>query len=50
MAFEMLETIGPDRVRGGLRALCAAYREPAHAPAPLLDRLVTAGPRAFSRP
>ncbi|MER6942714.1 3-hydroxybutyryl-CoA dehydrogenase [Nonomuraea sp. NPDC000554] len=48
--FEMLETIGPARVRDGLRALYAEYREPAYAPAPLLDQLVTAGLRAFPRP
>ncbi|MEU4578099.1 3-hydroxyacyl-CoA dehydrogenase NAD-binding domain-containing protein [Nonomuraea sp. NPDC023979] len=48
--FETLETIGLAVVRDGLRALYAEYREPAYAPAPLLDQLVTAGVRAFPRP
>ncbi|MEU8247549.1 3-hydroxyacyl-CoA dehydrogenase NAD-binding domain-containing protein [Nonomuraea sp. NPDC048916] len=48
--FEMLESLGPARVRDGLRALYAEYREPAFAPAPLLDHLVTAGMTAFPRP
>ncbi|NRQ32920.1 3-hydroxybutyryl-CoA dehydrogenase [Nonomuraea sp. NN258] len=48
--FEMLETLGLARVRDGLRALYAEYREPAFAPAPLLDQLVTAGLGAFPRP
>ncbi|WP_327086999.1 3-hydroxybutyryl-CoA dehydrogenase [Nonomuraea sp. NBC_01738] len=48
--FEMLETIGLERVRDGLRALYAENREPAFAPAPLLDQLVTAGLRTFPRP
>ncbi|WP_336208367.1 3-hydroxyacyl-CoA dehydrogenase family protein [Nonomuraea sp. LPB2021202275-12-8] len=47
--FEMLESIGLAVVRDGLRALYAEYREPAYAPAPLLDQLVTAGVRAFPR-
>jgi len=47
--FEMLESIGLPVVRDGLRALYAEYREPAYAPAPLLDQLVTAGVRAFPR-
>ncbi|WP_204057183.1 3-hydroxyacyl-CoA dehydrogenase family protein [Microbispora corallina] len=41
--FEMLDAIGIERVRDGLRALYAEYREPSFAPAPLLDQLVTAG-------
>ncbi|GII61638.1 hypothetical protein Skr01_17230 [Sphaerisporangium krabiense] len=41
--FETLAAIGPAAVRDGLRALYAEYREPSFAPAPLLDRLVTAG-------
>ncbi|MFI6604554.1 3-hydroxybutyryl-CoA dehydrogenase [Nonomuraea sp. NPDC050536] len=48
--FEMLESLGLARVRDGLRALYAEYREPAFAPAPLLDQLVTAGLSAFPRP
>ncbi|WP_113701069.1 3-hydroxyacyl-CoA dehydrogenase family protein [Nonomuraea lactucae] len=48
--FEMLESIGLRRVRDGLRALYAEYREPSFAPAPLLDHLVTAGLSAFPRP
>lgn len=48
--FETLESIGLETVRDGLRALYAEYREPAFAPAPLLDQLVTAGVRAFPRP
>lgn len=41
--FEMLDDIGLEKVRDGLRALYAEYRDPAFAPAPLLDQLVTAG-------
>ncbi|WP_248960440.1 3-hydroxyacyl-CoA dehydrogenase [Sphaerisporangium perillae] len=41
--FEMLDAIGLEVVRDGLRALYAEYREPFFAPTPLLDRLVTAG-------
>ncbi|MEV6980806.1 3-hydroxybutyryl-CoA dehydrogenase [Sphaerisporangium sp. NPDC051017] len=41
--FETLEAVGLATVREGLRALYAEYREPSFAPAPLLDRLVTAG-------
>ncbi|MDA0645940.1 3-hydroxyacyl-CoA dehydrogenase family protein [Nonomuraea ferruginea] len=48
--FETLESVGLDVVRDGLRALYAEYREPAFAPAPLLDQLVTAGVRTFPRP
>jgi 3-hydroxybutyryl-CoA dehydrogenase len=40
--FETLDAIGLPAVRDGLRALYAEYREPSFAPAPLLDRLVTA--------
>ncbi|MFC0549955.1 3-hydroxyacyl-CoA dehydrogenase NAD-binding domain-containing protein [Planotetraspora thailandica] len=50
--FEMLDVIGLERVRDGLRALYAEYREPSFAPAPLLDQLVTAGVsgiRAYAR-
>ncbi|MEV4370377.1 3-hydroxybutyryl-CoA dehydrogenase [Nonomuraea sp. NPDC049637] len=47
--FEMLGYLGPARVRDGLRALYAEYREPAFAPAPLLDQLVTAGVSEFPR-
>ncbi|MFI6298730.1 3-hydroxyacyl-CoA dehydrogenase family protein [Nonomuraea sp. NPDC050790] len=47
--FEMIEEIGPRRVRDGLRALYAEYREPSFAPAPLLDQLVTAGLQTFPR-
>ena len=47
--FEMLESLGLARVRDGLRALYAEYREPAFAPAPLLDQLVTAGVSGFPR-
>ncbi|WP_327109418.1 3-hydroxyacyl-CoA dehydrogenase [Nonomuraea glycinis] len=47
--FETLESIGLAVVRDGLRALYAEYREPAYAPAPLLDQLVTAGVHAFPR-
>ncbi|GAA4595580.1 3-hydroxybutyryl-CoA dehydrogenase [Planotetraspora phitsanulokensis] len=45
--FEMLDSIGLERVRDGLRALYAEYREPSFAPAPLLDQLVTAGVPGF---
>ncbi|WP_283137285.1 3-hydroxyacyl-CoA dehydrogenase family protein [Rhizohabitans arisaemae] len=45
--FETLDRIGLETVRDGLRALYAEYREPAYAPAPLLDQLVTAGVQAF---
>ncbi|MBE1590768.1 3-hydroxyacyl-CoA dehydrogenase NAD-binding domain-containing protein [Nonomuraea angiospora] len=48
--FEMLESLGLAKVRDGLRALYAEYREPAFAPAPLLDQLVTAGVSRFPRP
>ncbi|GGO73772.1 hypothetical protein GCM10012289_44880 [Nonomuraea cavernae] len=48
--FEMIESLGLARVRDGLRALYAEHREPAYAPAPLLDQLVTAGMTAFPRP
>jgi 3-hydroxybutyryl-CoA dehydrogenase len=48
--FEMMERLGLARVRDGLRALYAEYREPAYAPAPLLDQLVTAGLSEFPRP
>ncbi len=41
--LEMLDDIGLQTVRDGLRALYAEYREPSFAPAPLLDQLVTAG-------
>ncbi|GAA0429879.1 hypothetical protein Acor_45470 [Acrocarpospora corrugata] len=41
--FEMLDAFGLETVRDGLRALYAEYREPAFAPAPLLERLVVAG-------
>ncbi|MFC5832332.1 3-hydroxyacyl-CoA dehydrogenase family protein [Nonomuraea insulae] len=47
--FELLESLGLARVRDGLRALYAEYREPAFAPAPLLDQLVTAGASEFPR-
>ncbi|MFI7695777.1 3-hydroxyacyl-CoA dehydrogenase family protein [Nonomuraea sp. NPDC049655] len=47
--FEMLGYLGLARVRDGLRALYAEYREPAFAPAPLLDQLVTAGVSEFPR-
>ncbi|MEU6778546.1 3-hydroxybutyryl-CoA dehydrogenase [Nonomuraea angiospora] len=48
--FEMLESLGLAKVRDGLRALYTEYREPAFAPAPLLDQLVTAGVSRFPRP
>ncbi|MEV0969727.1 3-hydroxyacyl-CoA dehydrogenase [Microtetraspora glauca] len=41
--LEMLDAIGLETVRDGLRALYAEYREPSFAPVPLLDQLVTAG-------
>ncbi|WP_157249928.1 3-hydroxyacyl-CoA dehydrogenase family protein [Nonomuraea typhae] len=47
--FEMLERIGLRKVRDGLRALYAEYREPSFAPAALLDQLVAAGLPAFPR-
>ncbi|MEV0379071.1 3-hydroxybutyryl-CoA dehydrogenase [Nonomuraea sp. NPDC050643] len=47
--FETLESLGLARVRDGLRALYAEYREPSFAPAPLLDQLVTAGASEFPR-
>ncbi|MFI6811001.1 3-hydroxyacyl-CoA dehydrogenase [Nonomuraea sp. NPDC050328] len=47
--FEMLESIGLERVRDGLRELHAEYREPAYAPAPLLEELIAAGLTAFPR-
>ncbi|WP_433253209.1 3-hydroxyacyl-CoA dehydrogenase family protein [Streptosporangium sp. CA-135522] len=45
--FEMLDKLGLETVRDGLRALYAEYREPSLAPAPLLDQLVTAGVRSI---
>ncbi|MFI6881669.1 3-hydroxyacyl-CoA dehydrogenase family protein [Streptosporangium canum] len=45
--FEMLDELGLETVRDGLRALYAEYREPSFAPAPLLDQLVTAGVRSI---
>ncbi|MFF4411047.1 3-hydroxyacyl-CoA dehydrogenase family protein [Streptosporangium sp. NPDC001559] len=45
--FEMIDTLGLETVRDGLRALYAEYRDPAFAPAPLLDQLVTAGVRSI---
>ncbi|WP_433415271.1 3-hydroxyacyl-CoA dehydrogenase family protein [Microtetraspora malaysiensis] len=45
--LEMLDAIGLEAVRDGLRALYAEYREPAFAPVPLLDQLVTAGVRSI---
>ncbi|WP_271216585.1 3-hydroxyacyl-CoA dehydrogenase family protein [Streptosporangium carneum] len=45
--FEMLDALGLETVRDGLRALYAEYRDPAFAPAPLLDQLVTAGVRSI---
>ncbi|MDP9860795.1 MULTISPECIES: 3-hydroxyacyl-CoA dehydrogenase family protein [Streptosporangium] len=45
--FEMLDELGLETVRDGLRALYAEYREPSLAPAPLLDQLVTAGVRSI---
>ncbi|WP_084960726.1 3-hydroxybutyryl-CoA dehydrogenase [Thermoactinospora rubra] len=47
--FETIEALGLEAMRDGLRALYAEYRDPAFAPAPLLDQLVTAGVRAFPR-
>ncbi|GAA3218066.1 3-hydroxyacyl-CoA dehydrogenase family protein [Nonomuraea helvata] len=47
--FEMLESFGLARVRDGLRALYTEYREPAFAPASLLDQLVTADVSEFPR-
>ncbi|GIH27072.1 hypothetical protein Aph01nite_53820 [Acrocarpospora phusangensis] len=44
--FKMLERLGLETVRDGLRALYAEYREPSFAPAPLLERLVAAGVRS----
>ncbi|MDH2429989.1 3-hydroxybutyryl-CoA dehydrogenase [Sphaerisporangium sp. TRM90804] len=41
--LETLDAIGLRNARDGLRALYDEYREPSFAPAPLLDRLVTAG-------
>ncbi|MBG0813004.1 3-hydroxyacyl-CoA dehydrogenase family protein [Planomonospora sp. ID82291] len=45
--FEMLDRLGLEAVRDGLRALYAEYRDPSFTPAPLLDRLVTAGVRSI---
>lgn len=45
--FETLDALGLETVRDGLLALYDEYREPAFAPAPLLDRLVTAGVRSI---
>ncbi|WP_030906513.1 3-hydroxyacyl-CoA dehydrogenase family protein [Streptosporangium amethystogenes] len=45
--FEMLDELGLETVRDGLRALYAEYREPFLAPAPLLEQLVAAGVRSF---
>jgi 3-hydroxybutyryl-CoA dehydrogenase len=45
--FEMLDRLGLETVRDGLRALYAEYRDPSFAPAPLLDQLVTAGVRSI---
>jgi 3-hydroxybutyryl-CoA dehydrogenase len=47
--FEMLDELGPDVVLARQRALYAESREPGHAPAPLLEQLVTAG-RTFRAP
>ncbi|MET8869263.1 3-hydroxybutyryl-CoA dehydrogenase [Nonomuraea sp. NPDC004580] len=47
--FATMEAMGLARVRDGLRALYAEYREPAFAPAPLLDQLVVAGASTFPR-
>ena len=41
--FEMLDELGLDVALGVQRALYRESREPGHAPAPLLDKLVTAG-------
>lgn len=45
--FEMLDELGLETVRDGLRALYAEYRDPSFAPAPLLDQLVAAGVRSI---
>ncbi|MFC4057452.1 3-hydroxyacyl-CoA dehydrogenase family protein [Planomonospora corallina] len=45
--FEMLDRLGLQTVRDGLRDLYDEYRDPAFAPAPLLDQLVTAGVRSI---
>lgn len=45
--FEMLDTLGLETVRDGLRALYTEYRDPSLAPAPLLDKLVAAGVRSI---
>ncbi|MEO3809695.1 3-hydroxybutyryl-CoA dehydrogenase [Sphaerisporangium sp. B11E5] len=45
--FETLDELGLATVRDGLLALYEEYREPFLAPAPLLDRLVTAGVPGF---
>ncbi|GAA1261245.1 hypothetical protein GCM10009677_10900 [Sphaerisporangium rubeum] len=45
--FETLDRLGLATVRDGLLALYEEYREPFLAPAPLLDRLVTAGVAGF---
>src|SRR3954447_2543713 len=41
--FEVLDTVGLDVALARQRAMYAASREPGHAPAPLLEQLVTAG-------
>jgi 3-hydroxybutyryl-CoA dehydrogenase len=41
--FELLDSIGPETVLSGLRALHRETPEPGLAPAPLLEQLVTAG-------
>ncbi|GAA3116105.1 3-hydroxybutyryl-CoA dehydrogenase [Planomonospora alba] len=45
--FEMLDRLGLETVRDGLRDLYAEYRDPSLSPAPLLERLVTAGVRSI---
>ena len=41
--FEVLDAVGLDVALAGQRAVYAESREPGHAPAPLLEQLVTAG-------
>jgi len=41
--FELLDVVGLDVALGIQRALYLESREPGHAPAPLLEQLVTAG-------
>jgi 3-hydroxybutyryl-CoA dehydrogenase len=41
--FALLDGMGLDAARRGLRAIYRERREPGVAPAPLLDQLVTAG-------